>query len=233
MVDANFQMLGQPSSWFGLAFVLALAGIPLWLAWRMLNGRSRRWTVAPSIPFQISSRNTWPFMLLCFGLAIVIVLPTIWFELIGWEDARQFMWAGPFWIPWVGVILSFFFWPVALTPGWYKRWVRDEAYPNASPWRPDEVEAVLAMPEGKKRNSMVKDMDWCGIDVDAAWAESGLPGKPPQEWWEKKVDEINSDNAAMGITDDMDVFERAAIIRQHRDEKKAAKQAARQSRRNG
>lgn len=233
MVDAQFEMLRQPSFWWALLFVLALAAIPLWIAWRALNGRYRRWTVAPPIPFQISSRNTWPFMLACFGLAIVVVLPTIWFEVIGWEDARQFMWAGPFWIPWAGVVLSFVYWPLALTPAWYRRWVRDEAYPEVPPWRPEEVTAVLALPAGKKRDAMVKDMGWCGIDVEAAWAASGLPGKPPQEWWEKKVEKIKADNTAKGITDDMDVFEQAAIIRQHRDQKKAEKKAARQARRSG
>jgi hypothetical protein len=233
MVDPKFYMFLQSSFWLGLLFVLALAIIPLWIAWRSLNGSRRRWTMAPSIPLQISSRNTWPFMLLCFGLAIVVVLPTIWFELIGWEDARQFMWAGPFWIPWAGVILSLFYWPVPLAPRWYRDWARHPLSPDVPPWSPEEVKAVLSMPESKKRNSMVVDISRCGIDIDAAWADFAVPGERPQEWWEKKVDKINSDNAALGITDDMDVLERAVIIRRHRDEKKAAKKAARQARRSG
>jgi hypothetical protein len=231
MVDPQFYMLGQPSFWLGLAFVLALAVIPLWIGWRALDGTYRRWTIAPPIPFQISSRNTWPFVLLSAGITIAVALPTIVFEVIGWEDARQFVWAGPVWIPLAGLILSVFYWPVTLAPRWYREWVRHPHYPDVSPWSPDEVEAVLAMPESRKRNGMLKDMEWCGVDVDAAWTESGLPGRPPQEWWEKKVDKISADNAAMGITDDMDVFEKATIIRQHREQEKAAKKAARQARR--
>jgi hypothetical protein len=231
MVDANFQMLGQPSFWLGLVFVLALAAVPLWLAWRMLNGRYRRWTIAPSIPFQISTRNTWPFMLLCFGLAIVVVLPTIWFEIIGWEDARQFMWAVPFWIPWVGVILSFVYWPVVLAPKWYRDWVRHPDYPDVSPWRPEEVTSVLEMEPGPAQTRQLKDMEWCGIDVDAAWKQAGKPGRPPESRFEKKVRSVAEERTAAGMEDGQDLAEQVARLREHRQREKAAKKAARQAQR--
>lgn len=229
MTEPNHDLLTDPVSWIFLVFVVALAVIPLWVGWKMLNGTSRRWTLAPKIPFQIPNRNTWPFILVCFGLAIAVAIVSIPFEMVGWEDGRQFIWNGPFWIPWVGVALGVFYWPLALTPKWYKRWVRHEDYPEVSPWRPEEVKAVLARPADRKRDAMIKDMGWCGIDVETAWAEAGLPGTPPEEWWEKSKREGDEKYAAMGITEDMDAFQRADIIREHRQQKKAARKAAREA----
>lgn len=213
MTEPNIDILTNPVSWVFLLFVVALAAVPLWTGGRMLRGTVRHWTLAPKIPFQIPDRNTWPFILVSFGLAISIAILSIPFEIAGWEHGRQFIWNGPFWIPWVGVALGVFYWPLALTPRWYKRWVNHEDYPDVSPWRPEEVRAVLTRPADKKRDRMIRDMGWCGIDVKAAWSEAGLPGEPPEEWWAKATRQGDQKYADMGITEDMDAFQRADIIR--------------------
>lgn len=215
-----------------LTLVLAITVWTLRFSWRRINGTQRGWTMAPPIPFQISGRNTWPFMVFCFSLAIIVVLASYPFEVAGWEEGRQFMFAGPFWIPWIGVFLSFFYWPLFLTPRWYREWVRHPDYPDHSPWPAEEVVHVLKdMEPGKKRDRMIKDMGWAGVDIDQAWKELGVPGSPPEEWWEKMGRRGDQKEADMGITDDMTFEEKVKKRTEHRLAQKEARKRAKEERR--
>lgn len=87
-------------AWGGVALCLSVAAGLLLLVRRQLNGKHRRWVVAPPIPFQISKRNTWPFMLIGFaGFWVMTAVATV-FEALGNEAGRQFIWSWPAYVPW-------------------------------------------------------------------------------------------------------------------------------------
>ncbi|MGD8216202.1 hypothetical protein [Aestuariimicrobium sp. Y1814] len=118
--------------------------------------------------------RTWPFMVFCFSLATLVVVLVYPIELAGWEQGRQFIWSFLFWVPMAGVILSFFHWPLVLTPGWYKNWAR---HPEQPPWSNEEVIQVLRdRAPGKKRDRIIKDMGWAGSPAEPGRRSSG--GKP-------------------------------------------------------
>ena len=220
------------SALIGFVVLGAITVFAVRFSWRRVSGTQRAWTMAPPIPFQISARNTWPFMVFCFSLAMFVMMLTFPLEIMGWDTARRFIWAGPFWIPWCGVILSFFYWPIFLTPRWYRDWVSHPDYPDRSPWTNDEVVHVLRdMPPSKKRDRMIKDMGWAGVDVEQAWKDLGIPGAPPEEWWEKMKRTDDAENAELGITEDMSLEERVRIRAEHRQAKEAARQKTREQRR--
>ena len=221
MTDPNYSMLQNPVVWVGTLLVAGFAALLLWVAWKCLNGTFRRWVLSPPIPFQISNRNTWPFMLMFAGIAVVVMLLSMPMEILGWESGRQFLVNGAVLVPIGAMILCVFHWPVALTPRWYRNWVRHPDYPNTSPWQPDEVSEVLALPAGKRRDRMIQDMAWCGIDIEKAWRDAGLPGQPPKSWLERKNESIQDEHTEAGITDDMDMFEKAAALRAHRQARKS------------
>lgn len=220
MTDPDFTLLQNPALWLVAVLVAGLALALLWVAWKCLNGSFRRWVLAPPIPFQISNRNTWPFILLFAGIAVLIVLLSLPMEILGWESARHLLLNVMILVPIAAMVLCLFHWPVALTPGWYRAWVRHPDYPDASPWQPEEVAEVLRMPAGRARDRRLRDMEWCGIDVQKAWRDAGLPGQPPQSWLEKKNDSIRHEHTAAGITEDMDMLQKAAALRAHRQARK-------------
>jgi hypothetical protein len=183
-------------AWGGVALCLVVAAGLLLVVRRQLNGKHRRWVAAPPIPFQISSRNTWPFMLIGFaGFWVMMAVATV-FEALGNEDGRQFIWSWPAFIPLACVILSFFTWPVALTPGWYQRWARDPAAPNVSPWPLEEAAQALAdAPDQRARQRLVRDIGWSGQDPEKAWELTGLPGPAPKTTFDERTEELKRELA--------------------------------------
>lgn len=159
--EVNTYLLRQPSFWIAVVVVLGAAAAPIYGAWRALNGSWRSWVLADPTRTQISSRNHIPFMALCFGVAIVVVLPTIVFEIIGWESARQFMWNGPFWIPWGGLIVSLVWWPKWLTPKWYRTWCTNAAQGNPMPFTSEDIAHIEKMPPSKWRDRAEKNLTVC------------------------------------------------------------------------
>ncbi|GAB3753093.1 hypothetical protein GCM10027591_01370 [Zhihengliuella somnathii] len=151
------------------AVIVALFALGLlWPGIRALRGHRRLWVVKPPyLPTQISERNTWPFMLICAGLAILFMIPSIYFELMGDERMRQLWWKLPFvWIPGAGVILSFFWWPGFLAPRWYRQWLKRGGKRVVMPWSQDEIDAVEAEPEGKPRAGKLKDIEKCRYNTN-------------------------------------------------------------------
>ncbi|MGA4670701.1 hypothetical protein ACPCG0_13055 [Propionibacteriaceae bacterium Y1923] len=221
----NF-LLHNLSTLVGVAAILAVSLATLRFSWRRLNGTVRAWTVSPPMPTQISGRNTWPFMVFCFSLAMLVVVLVYPVELAGWEQGRRFIWSFLFWVPMAGVVLSFFHWPLVLTPRWYKNWARR---PEQPPWSNEEVVHVLRdMPPGKKRDRMIKDMGWADIDVEQAWQDLGIPGRPPQEWWERMHGRVKGEEAAMGITEGMTLEEQLEKRVARMNAQKAARRQSRE-----
>lgn len=178
-------------AWGGVVLCLLVAAALLWISWRQLNGRHRRWVVAPPIPFQVSSRNTWPFMLIGFGLFWVMLAVATVFEALGHEAGRQFIWSWPAYLPLALVALSFVTWPLALTPRWYQRWARDPQFPNVSPWPLEEAARALAdAPDQRTRQRLVGDIGWSGQDPEKAWELTGLPGPAPKTRFDERTETL-------------------------------------------
>lgn len=155
----------------GIIIVALVALGLLWPGIRALRGHRRVWVVKqPYLPTQISERNTWPFMLVCAGVAVVLMTPAIYFEVIGDEAMRQRWWDLPIvWIPMAGVVLSFFWWPSFLAPRWYRAWVKRGGRRAVMPWSEDEISALEAMAEGKARAGQLKDVEKCRYNTNT-WA---------------------------------------------------------------
>ncbi|GHC99264.1 hypothetical protein [Zhihengliuella salsuginis] len=130
---------------------------------RALTGARRAWTVKP--PFnitQLSPRNTWPFMLVCVAAALLLSTPATYFEAVGDEAMRQLWWNLPFiWIPLPFIMLSFVWWPAKLAPRWYREWVERGGRRDVMPWTDAEIADVQALPEGRRKNKIMKDIDLC------------------------------------------------------------------------
>ena len=110
-----------PAYWGMLLLVGGAAALVFYVVWRSLNGDTRTWAVLPHFPLQVSHHNTWPFMLAMIGIGLVTLLPTVFFEAWAMEGARQAVW-NVFLVPAALVALSFFWWPLAWTPTWFKNW---------------------------------------------------------------------------------------------------------------
>lgn len=235
---AVFSMITGPSAadtalaWAGVVAFLLVAALHFWIGWRQLRGDRRRWTVAPPIPLQISERNTWPFMVIGFGAFWFMVAVATVFEAIGSEEGRQFIWSWPAFVPLAFVILSFVYWPLALTPGWYRRWATSPDYKETSPWPLEEAAQHLAdaPAEGKARGRLVSDITASGQDADAAWALTGLDGPTPQTSFQRGVQVARDEDERLrqaGV-DPKDLFASAAYLKKERI---AARDARRQARR--
>jgi hypothetical protein len=143
----------------GLPVVALLALGLLYPAYRALRGDWRSWTVAPKYAvWQSSERNNWPFSLLFAGLAVVVVMPTLFFEAAGWEAARRFMWAGPFWIPWAMVVVSIFWWP-KIGPEWYRCWREAGGNRWTMPFTDEEIASAEALPEGSRKKRLLRNIE--------------------------------------------------------------------------
>lgn len=182
----------SPTAMLGLALISGLALTLVYVAWRCLNGDSRTWTMLPSIPFQMSPHNTWPFMLLMSGIALLTALPSIPFEYAGMGQARVMTW-NIFFIPLAAVVLSFFWWPVALTPRWYRAWrERGGMRTGANPWTPEEIEQVKAAQDSKRRNRALRD-------IQRLVGEDVVAGLVPKDALERKADSIKAELDAEGL----------------------------------
>lgn len=199
--------------------VLTFAGLLLYVAWRCLNGDTRTWAVMPPFPFQISHHNTWPFMLLMAGIAVLTVFPSIPFEYEGMEEARQMAWT-VFFIPLACVFLSFFWWPLALTPRWFRDWAtRAKSDPEANPWTPDEVEQVKAAPESKRRNRALRD-------IERLVGEEAVEGMAPKDFFARKADSIKAELDAEGLPHNREgQYELARRKKERKDQEKARRRA--------
>ncbi|MDN5877980.1 MAG: hypothetical protein L0J58_04180 [Micrococcaceae bacterium] len=158
--DANWHLLFWPAFWVFVLVVLALWWIPTQVARKALNGRWRSWVLAPSIPFQISSRNAWPFMFAAASVSLGIALLSLPAEVLGWERARQTVW-DLFFAPWAFVILSFAWWPLWLSPRWYRSWGQAGGTRETNPWMEEEVAIVQAKEPSKKRAKQLADIERC------------------------------------------------------------------------
>ena len=214
-----FDFLTSPDFALMTMIVLVLAGIPLYVAWRCLNGDTRTWGLLPPIPFQISKHNTWPFMLLMVGIAFLTAFPAIPFEYERMEGARQMTW-NLFFIPLGGVILSFFWWPLALTPRWFRNWaMRAKTDPEANPWTPDEVEQVKTAPESKRRNRALRD-------IQRLVGEDAVEGMAPKDFFERKADAIKAELDAEGLPHTPEgQYELARRKKERKDQEKARRKA--------
>lgn len=142
---------------YGVVAAIAAPGI------RALTGRRRAWTVKPPYNFtQVSSRNTWPFMMTWVGVGGLLSLPAIYFEAVGDEAMRQLWWDLPFiWIPLPFIMLSFVWWPAKLAPRWYRTWAERGGRRDVMPWTDAEIADVQALPEGRRKANIMKDIDLC------------------------------------------------------------------------
>lgn len=155
----------------GVPLISALVAALLYPAWLALRGDWRSWTVAPPI---ITLRkqlpiNHYPFSFLCAGLAILTVMPTLLFEALNWEQARKFMWEGPFWVPMGALMLSLYWWPPMLGPSWYRRWRAQGGVRTVLPWTAQELSAAAAMPEGRRKVRILRN-----ISVSKAYVQQAL-----------------------------------------------------------
>ncbi|SEB37099.1 hypothetical protein SAMN04489806_0231 [Paramicrobacterium humi] len=163
---------------FGLVLIAVLLvglGYP---AIRALRGDWRSWVLAPrviTLPITwLSSRHTWPYMLLCPAVAIVFALPTIYFEAAGDEALRQLWWRLPlFWGPWLLTVVSLVWWPRFATPRWNREWEkRRETDPMAIPFTDEEIESITRMPQGKRRRRLERNVNACMLyarGAENAW----------------------------------------------------------------
>lgn len=159
--DTNWYLLYEPTFWGGVVVALLLWWIPTWIARKGLGGSWRSWVLAPAIPFQISARNTWPFMFAAASVAVAIALLSIPAEVMGWEQARETVW-NFFFVPWAFVILSFIWWPLWLSPRWYRDWAKRGGTRETNPWASPEIAAVHAAKPSKKRDRQLADIERCG-----------------------------------------------------------------------
>lgn len=164
MAAAGSAWLYNDAIVIGIPLIGVLAWCLIYPAYRALRGSWRSWVNAPPyLPWQASLTNTWPFMLLCMGLALVVAMPSLVFEALGWEAARKFMWNGPFWIPWIGAIVGIFWWPKGLGPAWYRTWRNAGGERSIMPFTPEDTEAVRRLPEGKRRRRLEKNIEACRV----------------------------------------------------------------------
>ncbi|WP_231365962.1 hypothetical protein [Zhihengliuella flava] len=128
---------------------------------RALSGRRRAWAVKPPYNYtQVSSRNSWPFMMIGIGAVAVLSLPAIYFEGVGNEEMRQLWWNLPFiWLPLPFIALSFFWWPAKLAPRWYREWVARGGTRDVMPWTEEEIRAIRQEPPGRRRERTLKDIE--------------------------------------------------------------------------
>ncbi len=130
---------------------------------RALSGVRRSWVVKP--PYnasQIASRNTWPFTMAGLGGALVMSLPATVFEFFGREDLRQLWWNLPFiWLAMLVIAVSCFWWPTRLAPRWYRRWAARGGTRDVMPWTEEEIAAIRARPEGRRRRGLLRDVQRC------------------------------------------------------------------------
>ncbi len=180
--DTNWYLLYEPIFWIGVLIALMLWWIPTWVARKALGGGWRSWTLAPSIPFQISSRNTWPFMFAAASAALAIALLSLPAEVMNWEQVRQTVWDA-FFIPWLFAILSFVWWPLWLSPRWYRAWAKAGGTRETNPWTDEEVAAVHAKEPSKKQEKELADIARCQaiLYVGPAPGEAAGPSTTTQE----------------------------------------------------
>lgn len=144
----------SPEIWVMFVLVGGAAALLLYIAWRCLNGDTRTWAALPRFPLQVSKHNIWPFMLLMIGITLLTALPSLYFEAAGMEQARQFTWSIVF-IPLALVIVSLVWWPLALTPRWFRRWASRDT-PSGSPWTLEEIEQVKAAAPSQRRSRALR-----------------------------------------------------------------------------
>lgn len=158
--DNNAYLLFDPFYWVFVIVILLLCWVPTAIARRALNGRWRSWVLSPGIPFQVSARNVWPFMFAAVAVSLWIATLSLPAELLGWEELRQRIWDF-FFIPWAFVILSFFWWPLWLSPRWYRRWGKAGGTRRTNPWTESEISAVNQQRESKSKAKTLKDIERC------------------------------------------------------------------------
>lgn len=213
-----------PAYWGMLLLVGGAAALVFYVVWRSLNGDTRTWAVLPHFPLQVSHHNTWPFMLAMIGIGLVTLLPTVFFEAWGMEGARQAVW-NVFLVPVALVALSFFWWPLAWTPAWFKNWaLRSKSDPETNPWTDADIDRVKSAPDSKRRRRALKD-------IARLVGEAEVEGLRERTLLERESERIEDYNERLGITDDMDSIERALLIKADRkrrkEQQKADGQAAR------
>lgn len=151
-----------------MTVVVAALIIPAYLA---LRGDWRSWCVAPPITTGKWRRPTtyFPFSLLLAGITIVTVMPSLVFEALGWEGARQFVWSVLFWFPMAVLMLSIVWWPPFLGPRWYRRWRAAGGSRDILPWTASELAAATALPEGRRKKRLLRN-----IEVSKAFVQNAL-----------------------------------------------------------
>lgn len=213
-----------PAYWGMLLLVGGAAALVFYVVWRSLNGDTRTWAVLPHFPLQVSHHNTWPFMLAMIGIGLVTLLPTVFFEAWAMEGAQQAVW-NVFLVPAALVALSFFWWPLAWTPTWFKNWaLRSKIDPETNPWTDADIDRVKSAPDSKRRRRALKD-------IARLVGEAEVEGLRERTLLERESERIEDYNERLGITDDMDSIERALLIKADRkrrkEQQKADGQAAR------
>lgn len=106
--------------------------------------------------------------------------------------SRQVTW-NVFFIPLAGMVLYFFWWPVALSPRWYRAWrQRGGQRAEANPWTPEEVEQVKAAPESKRRKGALRELQ-------RLVGEEAVEGMAPKDYFERKAHAIMAELDAEGL----------------------------------
>ncbi|NUL47641.1 hypothetical protein F7P69_20900 [Cellulosimicrobium funkei] len=190
-----------------LVLIGGAAALLFYIVWRCLNGDTRTWALLPPFPFQVSRHNTWPFMLLMIGVTLLTALPSVFFEAAGMEGARAATWNVVL-IPLALVVLSFFWWPLAWTPRWFRDWAARNS-PGAAPWTLEEIERVKAAPDSRRRNRALKD-------IARVAGEEHVEGMVPDGALDKVHHHAQSLDEKHGITEDMGAMERAKVIKANR-----------------
>lgn len=99
-------------------------------------------------------------------------MPSLVLEALGWEEARKFVWAAPFWIPMVPLMISLAWWPPFLGPAWYRRWRAAAGTRNVLPWTSADIAAAAALPEGRRKKRILRNIEVSKGFVQVALARS-------------------------------------------------------------
>lgn len=159
-----------PNLIIGTVMILVIITALAYPAVKALRGHWRSWVMAPgvfNVPLTLfQARHKWPYMLVCFAIALIMMLPTIYFEAADDEQMRQLWWTLPiFWGPWLVGAVGLFWWPLFATPKWNRDWERrKEVEPRAIPFTDEEIAAARAMPkESRLRGRLLRNVRACEL----------------------------------------------------------------------
>lgn len=161
-MSSRYAWLLDDALLIGVPLIGLLAWALIYPAYRALRGNWRSWVNAPPyLPWQAARTNTWPFLLLCCGLAVVLAMPSLVFEAMGMEEARQLVWKGPLWIPLIAAAMGVIWWPKRWGPAWYRTWRAAGGHRSTMPFTDAEISVIDALPDSKRKTRLLRNIAAC------------------------------------------------------------------------